>query len=93
MSYKAEVTSCFKKQSKRLVKKYPSLKTEISSLIVSLESQPIQGTPIGHHCYKIRLAIASKGKGKSGGGRVITHVQLIQKKVFLTLWSEDALST
>ena len=37
-------------------------------------SVPQKGTPIGHGCYKIRLAIASKDKGKSGGARVITHV-------------------
>ncbi len=32
------------------------------------------GTPLGHQCYKIRLAVKSKGKGKSGGLRVITWV-------------------
>ncbi len=33
---------------------------------------PTSGTSLGHNLYKIRLAIASKGKGKSGGARVIT---------------------
>jgi hypothetical protein len=32
---------------------------------------------------KIRLAISSKGKGKSGGGRIITHIQVNKNKVFL----------
>jgi hypothetical protein len=38
---------------------------------------------IGRGCYKIRLSIASKSKGKSGGGRVITHVQVSKNTVYL----------
>jgi hypothetical protein len=41
------------------------------------------GTSLGNNCYKIRLAIASKGKGKSGGARVITHIQLTKTTIFL----------
>ena len=37
----------------------------------------------GNHCYKIRLAITSKGKGKSGGARVITYVQVVHHSVYL----------
>lgn len=53
------------------------------ALVESLENTPVQGTPIGKDCYKIRLAISSKGAGKSGGGRVITYVRLLQGKVYL----------
>jgi mRNA-degrading endonuclease RelE of RelBE toxin-antitoxin system len=83
MSYSIEVTGLFDKQLKRLIKKFPSLKKEYAQLIASLKENPQQGTAISNHCYKIRLAIASKGKGKSGGARVITHLQIIHKKVFL----------
>ncbi|WP_439145490.1 type II toxin-antitoxin system RelE/ParE family toxin [Terrimonas pollutisoli] len=38
---------------------------------------------MGNNCYKIRLAIASKGKGKSGGARLITFVKLINEVVLL----------
>ncbi len=48
-----------------------------------LESDPKHGTQIGNNCYKIRLSIASKGKGKSGGARVITYVQVIHTSVYL----------
>ena len=41
------------------------------------------GTPIGKDCFKIRLAIKSKTKGKSGGARVITCVKIIAKTVYL----------
>ncbi len=43
----------------------------------------MQGTPIGQGCYKIRLAISSKGKGKSGGARVITLVWVRDEQVFM----------
>lgn len=52
-------------------------------LVQSLKDNPEQGTALGNDCYKIRLAIASKGKGKSGGARVITYVQISQTTVYL----------
>lgn len=67
MSYEIYSIDYFDKQLKKLVKKYPSLKIEITELINTLKSQPNKGTPLGNNCYKIRLAVASKGKGKSGG--------------------------
>ncbi len=75
--------SVFEKQLKRLSKKYPSLKNDLSSLITSLKQNPEQGDYIGNQCYKIRLAISSKGKGKSGGARVITHIVVAETTVFL----------
>ena len=83
MSYNIEVTAYFGKQLKRLAKKFPSLKKEYSELISSLKENPEQGTSLGNNCYKIRLAIASKQKGKSGGARVITHVQVVETKIYL----------
>jgi mRNA-degrading endonuclease RelE of RelBE toxin-antitoxin system len=83
MNYKIRTIPNFDKALKRLVKKYPSLKTEFITLLDSLENEPEQGTPIGNHCFKIRISIASKGKGKSGGARVIIHVVVTDKIVFL----------
>jgi hypothetical protein len=83
MSYKVLTIAPFDKQLKRLVKKYPSLKAEISELIGVLKSEPTKGTSLGNDCYKIRLAIASKGKGKSGGARVITYLAITENAVFL----------
>jgi hypothetical protein len=59
------------------------LKEEYNSLIEGLEENPEKGTPMGNNCFKIRLAIASKGKGKSGGARVITHFYVENEIVFL----------
>ena len=83
MSYKVLTIAPFDKQLKRLVKKYPSLKAEIFELINELKDTPTKGVAIGSDCYKIRLAIASKGKGKSGGARVITYLTITDNAVFL----------
>lgn len=83
MSYRVEITSFFKKQAKPLLKKYPSLKGELENVIDILEQDPNQGTSIGNNCYKIRLAIASKNKGKSGGARLIVNVQFIDHLVYM----------
>ena len=82
-NYNIKMLSVFEKQLKRLSKKYPSLKNDLSSLITSLKQNPEQGDYLGNQCYKIRLAISSKGKGKSGGTRVITHIVVAETTVFL----------
>jgi len=83
MNYNIEITDNFKKEAKRLVKKYKSLKSEIADLISELETNPTKGTPLGNDIYKIRIAIKSKGKGKSGGARVLSFVKAAQSKVLL----------
>jgi hypothetical protein len=52
----------FKKEIKKLSKKYPSLKDDFAELVALLQLEPIMGTALGNNCYKIRLAISSKGK-------------------------------
>ncbi|MEY4875017.1 MAG: hypothetical protein RL708_166 [Bacteroidota bacterium] len=83
MNYKVIATTRFKKELKRLAKKFPSLKNEFAELIETLEHEPTSGIALGNSCYKIRLALASKGKGKSGGARVITYVFVADTTVFL----------
>ncbi len=83
MSYKVEVTDNFRKEAKKLIKKYASLREEITELGKLLAENPMLGTPLGSNVYKIRLSIASKNKGKSGGARVISFVKIIEDTVFL----------
>ena len=83
MSYKIEITDNFKKEAKKLIKKYASLRAEIAELGKELAENPTTGTPLGDDVYKIRMAIASKNKGKSGGARVITFVKVFDETVFL----------
>ncbi|WP_421876537.1 type II toxin-antitoxin system RelE/ParE family toxin [Marinoscillum sp.] len=79
MSFEVKSITVFE----RLLKRYPSLKNELHDLIQKLKELPDQGTPLGSDCFKIRLAIKSKGKGKSGGGRVITCFKVEKESIFL----------
>ena len=83
MSFKTEATPNFARELKQLIKKYTSLKKEIAELQIRLEQDPMTGTSLGKNCYKIRVGIASKGRGKSGGARVITYVVINEETVFL----------
>ena len=83
MSYKIELSANFKKEAKKLTKKFPSLKQELTALFAELETNPTMGTPLGNDIYKIRLAIASKNKGKSGGARVLSFVKITATTVLL----------
>jgi mRNA-degrading endonuclease RelE of RelBE toxin-antitoxin system len=74
MNFNIITLGSFDKELKKLSKKYPSLKVDYANFLDEIEANPKLGTPIGKNCYKIRLAITSKGKGKSGGARVITHL-------------------
>ena len=82
------VTKNFKKEAKRLFKKYQSLKKELRELNLLLESNPKQGIPLGLNTFKIRIGVRSKGKGKSGGLRVITYkVEVTSDKITVYLLS------
>ena len=84
MNYNVSSIPLFDKQAKRLAKKYPSLKNDLAELFESLANEPGQGKALGNNFFKVRFAISSKGKGKSGGARVITFVKVVQNTVYLT---------
>lgn len=69
------ITKSFKTAAKPLLKKYPSLSKDLLALENELSMNPKLGTSLGNNTYKIRLKISSKGKGKSGGARVISLVE------------------
>lgn len=83
MSYKILLTIEFEKEIKRLSAKYPSLQKDFHRFLNELEINPLQGTPLGKGCFKVRMRITSKRTGKSGGARVITFVQVIKETVIL----------
>jgi hypothetical protein len=90
MNYEITATPRFRRDIKTLIKKYVSLKNEYAQLIEDLQQNPEMGTAIGNNCYKIRLSIASKGRGKSGGARVVTHILVIEQTVFfLTIYDKS----
>ena len=83
MGYNIIPTPNFQKEFKKLHKKFPSIKEDLMVLADLLMDEPLQGSEIFKNCYKIRFAIKSKGKGKSGGARLITFVQIVGERIYL----------
>ncbi|TWR27535.1 hypothetical protein FPZ43_13760 [Mucilaginibacter pallidiroseus] len=67
-------SSVFIRKAKALKKRHISLVDDLKDLERSLIANPVQGDNLGSGLYKVRLAVTSKGKGKSGGYRVITYL-------------------
>ena len=94
MSFSILPTPPFERELKKLSKKYPSLKSDFLELLSSLIQNPDSGKSLGNNCYKIRMAISSKNKGKSSGARVITYVQIIDEQIYLlSIYDKSDVST
>ncbi|MHC5354835.1 type II toxin-antitoxin system RelE/ParE family toxin [Myroides sp. LJL115] len=65
------------------MEKISFVKNDLSTLFQELGENPALGTTLGNNCYKIRLAIKAKGKGKSGGARVITYIFIDKETLYL----------
>lgn len=77
MNYKIKVLPDFARSLKRLGKKYHSIKQDYARLLEELRANPQAGTDLGGGLRKVRMAIASKGRGKSHGARVITFTVIV----------------
>ena len=74
MENKVIVAATFERKTKKFLKKFRTLASELEELEKQLLKDPKKGINLGDNLYKIRLASKSKGKGKSGGFRVITYL-------------------
>lgn len=74
MNYRIYTFPSFAREVKRLSKRYKSLKSDLLTLANELQTNPTLGVDLGGGLRKVRMAIPSKGQGKSGGARVITLV-------------------
>jgi mRNA-degrading endonuclease RelE of RelBE toxin-antitoxin system len=82
MTNKIVVCDSFRKQAKRLSKRYKSLPSDIQKIVDSLKLDGKLGTSLGGNAYKIRVAVTSKNKGKSGGARIISYVYVEKENVY-----------
>lgn len=91
MTYDFRLSPDFERQAKKLAKHYPSFKKDLLLLLDSLKANPWQGVDLGNGIRKVRMTISSKGRGKSGGARVITmNVNVdIEKMIIALLYIYD----
>jgi len=85
MSIKIIPLDGFRKNYKKLAKKYKNIKEDIRETVLELKENPKAGVKLQHNCYKIRVANSSVPTGKSGGFRIIYY--FIDKKENLYLMS------
>jgi mRNA-degrading endonuclease RelE of RelBE toxin-antitoxin system len=94
MNFDVVATAPFERKLKQLAKKYPSISDDLFAVAEELAQNPTLGIPLGKNCYKIRMAITSKTKGKSGGARLITYVRVLKNTVYLMdIYDKSELST
>lgn len=79
MSFKIITSEYVDKEIKRLSKRYKSFKADLIGFQQELLENPYQGVEIAPNIRKVRMAISSKGRGKSGGARVITFNALVSE--------------
>ncbi|NOQ35770.1 MAG: hypothetical protein GQ569_07730 [Methylococcaceae bacterium] len=88
MSFKIETTPRFDKDAKKLNKRFPKLKADLTQLVTELKNNPTMGTHLGENIYKIRLKNSSIPTGKSGGFRVISYYLFADTLYFVTMYSK-----
>ena len=79
MNVEILVSDNFRREAKKYLKKFRTLKDELEVFRASLLENPRQGDKITEGVYKVRLASKSKGKGKSGGFRIINYLLEVEK--------------
>lgn len=93
MSYEIQTTKDFERSLKKLSKRYRSLYEDYGKFLDSLQDNPFQGAELYPNIRKIRMAIASKGKGKAGSARVITANAIVAEQqgsiALLTLYDKS----
>ncbi|SER74257.1 type II toxin-antitoxin system RelE/ParE family toxin [Pedobacter rhizosphaerae] len=67
-------SAVFIRKAKIYKKKHFSLVEDLYELEQNLLENPMQGNDLGAGLYKVRLAVKSRGKGKSGGFRIVTYL-------------------
>jgi len=83
----------FKRDIKKLFKKYKQITKDLKTLQQELEKNPKAGIELGSYCYKIRVANSSVPTGKSGGFRVIYYYLDNENNIYLmAIYSKSELS-
>ena len=87
IKYQVQYSDVFKRRIKKLVKKYPHIKKDLSELLDDLEQGIFKGDKLQGYpgeVYKIRLASSDQKKGKQGGFRAVYIVVTTHETVYLT---------
>ena len=97
MKFRVEFDYEFSNEFKKLLKKFPSLKSDFQKILDNLENELILADDLGSGFKKIRINIKSKGKGSAGGERIITYETIINVGekliIFATIYNKGDYDT
>ena len=97
MSYEIKPHRDFLVEAKKLKKRYHSFESDLEDFKESLQKNPFQGDELYPGIRKIRMAIASKGRGKAGSARVITAMAIVDESLgriaLLTIYDKQNADT
>ena len=86
-----EYTEGFKRQLKRLSRKYKRIKTDVSPILQALangETPGSQITGVPYTMYKVRAQNSDSKRGKSGGYRIIYYLKTDTRCILVTIYSK-----
>ncbi len=84
-------TNEFRRNVRRLGRKYRNIRADLISLITELEAGLTPGDQIrgiGHTVYKVRVRNTDTRSGKSGGYRVIYYLPTDDETILITMYSK-----
>jgi mRNA-degrading endonuclease RelE of RelBE toxin-antitoxin system len=84
-------TGAFKRQLKRLARKYRRIRADLEPIISQLQTGETPGDQIqggGYTVYKVRVRNTDTQRGTSGGYRVIYYIVRPDDILLLTLYSK-----
>ena len=88
MNFKIETIPRFEKDVKKLKKKFPKIKNDLTELMNKLSLNPEIGINLGENIFKIRFQNSSIPIGKSGGFRIITYYKTDDILYLVTIYSK-----
>jgi mRNA-degrading endonuclease RelE of RelBE toxin-antitoxin system len=89
---RVEKATQYKKELKKIQKKYRSIEQDIKDLIEKLEAGETPGDRINgnqYEVYKVRVKNSDINKGQSGGYRVIYYTKNIEKVLLTAIYSKS----
>jgi mRNA-degrading endonuclease RelE of RelBE toxin-antitoxin system len=85
-------SDAFKRQLKRLSRRYRRIRDDIQPIIDRLEAGETPGDRIsglGQILYKVRVRNTAAARGKSGGYRIIYYLQTTTDILLVTIYSKS----
>ncbi len=91
MPTRVDTHPTFRKRTRRLRRRFPSIHLDLRPLFQRLRNDERPGDRIpgiGHTVYKVRLPNRAAQRGKSSGFRVIYYAQFNDRVTLLTIYSK-----